>query len=138
MAIETLSDKQKLEKWNEICKEFGWSSPGELQSWISRSNVKFTGADSCLAPETMGVVSNSDNAMALVIKSSGEAMATRVLEIYTGMLTFASTAIEAVFWKNLIERMSKEFGTFVPPELVPKYVREIIKYPKDGNGSLLA
>jgi len=136
MPIVILSDKEKLEKWNAICLEYGWSQPGELFTWIKRRGVRFTSAESCLAPEVTSVLVNSDIVAASLVAGSGEVMATRILEVYCGFVTFISTTLEAIFWKAVIERMSKEFSKFMPPELIPKYIRDILKYPADNDGSL--
>jgi len=136
MPVEILTDKQRLEKWNEICMKAGWAQPGELQMWTQKANVKFTRGDSCLAPESVAVVSDEKTAIAAAVNGTGEAVATRLLEVYAGLLVFISSTLESKFWQTVIERMSKEFDIFLPPELVPKYIREILKYPQDGDGSL--
>jgi hypothetical protein len=137
MPINIYSDRERLEKWNDICIAKNWSKPGELQLWLGTHNIKFTSGDSVLAPEGLVLRVNApDAARGLVIGAPGETMATHVLSVYTGLITFTSTHIESLFWKEVIERMDREFDIFVPPELVPAYVRDILKYPSDGEGEL--
>jgi len=137
MPIPLLTDKEKLDKWNDICIMHEWSRGGELTAWLYVNNVKFTPGESVLSPDGMTLrIAAPDAAKGLVVGPSGETMATHILSVYIGKITFASTGIEAVFWHEVIERMSREFNTFMPPDLIPAYIRDTLKYPQDGGGEL--
>ena len=137
MPIPILSDKEKIEKWNDLCLAKNWSKAGELHIWLHAHNVKFTNGGSVLAPDGLTLkIAAPDASKGLVVGPSGETMATHVLSVYCGYITFASSSIEAIFWKEVIERLDREFDIFMPPELVPTYARNILKYPADGGGEL--
>lgn len=139
MPIPILTDREKIYKWNDICMQLGWSHAGEVEIWLRSNNVRFTPGQSVLAPEGIVLrVASPDAARGLVVGPSGEIMATHVLSVYIGMITFQRTSLESIFWHEVIERMSNEFATFIPPDLIPAYIREILKYPADGDGSIEA
>jgi len=115
----------------------GWAKQGELQMWLHTNNVKFTPGGSVLASNGVVLkVSVPDIAEKLIKNTSGEIMATHILSVYSGHTRFTSTTLEAIFWKEVINRMSKEFDLFIQPNLIPTYIRDIIKYPGDGDSSL--
>lgn len=129
-----LTDREKINKWNDICMTKSWSKQGELQMWLHTNNVKFTLSGSILAPNRLILkIATSDAAKGLIKNTSGETMATHVLSVYSGHIMFASSLIEAAFWKEVIERMSDEFDLFMQPDLIPANVRDILKYPGEGE-----
>ena len=139
MPVSILTDREKIYKWNDICMILGWSKAGEVEIWLRQNNVRFTPGQSVLAPNGLTLrISSPEAAKGLVVGPTGEMMATHLLSVYVGLITFASTGMEATFWRAIIDRMKDEFDTFVPPDLVPKYIREILKYPEDGDGEVSA
>jgi hypothetical protein len=137
MPIKILTDFERLKKWNDICIAKGWAKEGELEKLYKKANIQFTPGGSCMAPEVLTVkVTRKEDIPQITLACTGEAMATHVIEAYTGFLVFASTELDSEFWRAIIGRLDKEFDIFMPPELVPKYVRDILKYPADGEGEL--
>ena len=137
MPIKILSDFERLKKWNDNCIAKGWAKEGELERLYKKANIKFTPYGSCLAPETLTVkVTRQEDLPKITLACSAEAMATHVIEVFTGFIVFASTELDSEFWKAIIGRMDKEFDIFIPPELVPAYIRNILNYPADGEGEL--
>jgi hypothetical protein len=135
---EMLTDREKIGKWNDICMVKGWSKQGELQMWLHTNNVKFTLSGSVLTPSRLILkIATLDAAKGLIENTSGEVMATHVLSVYSGHIMFASSTIEAAFWKEVIERMSSEFDLFMRPDLIPANIRNILKYPENGDGETL-
>ena len=138
----TLTDKEKLEKWNDICMSMNWSQPHELETWLQMHGVMFTKAGSCvgvnlvLGGKQISVVGQIDE----IIKSStGEGMATSILQAISGLLSFkvkpdntemTSTTLETIFWRTAVERCQLEWELDIPPDVMPKYVREAL-LPKD-------
>jgi len=134
-----LTDREKIGKWNDICIAKSWSKQGELQMWLHTNNVKFTLSGSVLTSSRLALkIATSDAAKGLIKNTSGETMATHVLSVYSGHVMFASSTIETAFWKEVIERMSNEFDLFMQPDLIPTYVRSILKYPENGDSETLS
>lgn len=132
-----LSDREKIEKWNDICIMLGFFKSGETELWLRFNNVKYTPGGSVLAPDGFGLqFSTPDSAKGLITNVNSEQMATHILAVFSGRITFSSTAVEVIFWKEVIERLDAQFATFTPPDIVPVYVREVLKYPADGEGEL--
>ncbi len=141
MAImeRPLSDKEKLEKWNEICMAMNWSQPHELETWLQMHGVMFTKAGSCVG---INLVLGSKQILAesqideIVKSSTGEAMATYILQAISGLLIFKvkpddatgmiSSMLETIFWRTSVERCQLEWELDIPPEIMPKYVREAL------------
>jgi len=137
MPIPILTDKEKILKWNDICMTRNWSRQGELQTWLHANNIKFARSGSVLVPAGPALkVTAPSVAKGLITNTPCEIMATHILSVYSGKIIFASTEIEAIFWKEVIDRMSREFDSFMQPDLVPTNVRNILKYPGDGDGNL--
>lgn len=134
MEIPILSDRARIEKWNDICMSQGWSESGELEKWLGVHGILFTPAGSCLGLSLLTVkVEDLQAAEQLVKQGTGEAMATHVLEALTGILVFGGSEAESTFWKAAIERLQLEVDLFMPPEIVPRLARTLLKYPADEN-----
>jgi hypothetical protein len=134
MEIPILSDRSKLDKWGEICVNQDWAGPEELEKWLAIHGVMFTGAGSCLGTSLMTMkVSTPEQADQIIKMGTGEEYATRILETMSGLLIFSDSDSETAFWKAAIERLNVEADMFMPPEIMPKSVRESLKYPADNN-----
>lgn len=127
------TDRERVLEWNDLCITRGWARPGELQVWLYEHSVRFTPSDSILSPDGFLIKIATKEAASELAGGEAEMMATHVLSVFCGQIIFASTDIEASFWKVVINRMSSEFDTFMPVELVPVYIREILKYPAEGD-----
>lgn len=138
METPILSDREKLNKWNDICISQGWADHGELEKWLAIHGFVFTNAGSCVSSSFVNFrASTNDIAEQLIKSGTGEEMATHILEALTGGLIFINSEVEVSFWKAAIERLSVEADLFMPPEIVPKSVRESLKYPTaDNQGSV--
>lgn len=146
----TFTDKEKLEKWNDICMSMNWSQPHELETWLQMHGVMFTKAGSCvginlvLGSKQISVAGQVDE---LVKSSTGESMATYILQAISGLLSFKvkpdaemlSTELETIFWKTAVERCQLEWELDVPAEIMPKYVREALfpeQFPKEKGSEI--
>jgi hypothetical protein len=139
MEIPILSDKAKLDKWNDICISQDWAQQGELEKWLMAHGIFFTGAGSCLNTSIVVIkMSSSQQAIDNIKNSSSEEMATNILLALTGIMIFSSSECETDFWKAAIERLNVEADMFMPPEIMPKPVRESLKYPADTNNGAIS
>jgi hypothetical protein len=134
IEVPVLTDKAKISKWNDICISMNWAQKGELDKWLLVHGILFTPGESCWGQSLSSVKVEDPITAAQIAKSTtGEALATHVLQALTGIMLFTSTEIETVFWQSTIERMSLEWELFLPPEIIPKMVRESIGYPRDTS-----
>ena len=119
---ETLNDKEKLDLWNQVCIEHGWSSPRELEKWLLHSGIKFSNSGSAV-PDQVMMLMNKYNLDIVVKAVEGEGLATLILEALTGTLTFSSTELEKLFWSKVDSRLREEYDSAVPVTIVPNYVK---------------
>jgi hypothetical protein len=132
--VPILTDKAKIDKWNEVCLDQDWAKDGELDKWLIAHGIAFTPAGSCVGMSLYVIrVKANEDIDKLVTFTNGEEIATHVLEVLTGIICFSSTELENLFWQRTIDGMKAAFALFVPPEIVPKAVRESLKYPKDDD-----
>jgi hypothetical protein len=135
---QILTDKEKIEKWNDICMTMNWSQPHELETWLQMHGVMFTKSGSCvgvnlvLGGKQISVIGQVEE---IVKSSNSEGMATYILQAIAGLLSFKvkpdntemlSTTLETMFWKIACERCQLEWELDIPPEIMPKYVREAL------------
>lgn len=130
-----LTDKEKLSAWNKICVEQNWASEDELEKWLFINQVSFTNAGSCLANGLRAMSCKSVEEAEDLISGGGEIMATHILRSLTGLLTFIGTGIEVAFWAKAIAQLMLEVDIYIPPEIMPKLVRDTLKYNGDGTKS---
>lgn len=129
MVLEPLSDKARIEKWGEICVSQNWAMPYELEKWLAAYSIHFSDSGSCFGPSLMSLrASTTEQAEELARKLNGEELATAVLHVLTGIMVFINTEIELAFWKLTIERLNLEWDLVLPPEIVPKRVRDALQY----------
>lgn len=134
MPIPNLTDKEKIYKWNDLCVTYGWVAIGEVEAFLKVAEVKFTPSGSVLIPLKMSVVAtNQESVNTMTKECSIKALARYVVNIYCANVVFSSVALEVSFWKNIIERLDAEFDVFLEPELVPSYIRTILKYPSENG-----
>lgn len=119
-----MNDKEKLDTWNRVCMENGWSKPRELEKWILQSGVKFSNSGSSV-PDVVMMIMNKYNLEVVLNAVEGEGLATLILEAIAGVLTFASVDLERMFWYSADERLRDEFSTSIPEDLFPKYLKKL-------------
>jgi hypothetical protein len=133
--MESLTDKERLLKWNELCMDLGWAKSSELEIWLKMRNVKFTPSGSCMAPE-IAVKITANELIPQLLGGEDAEVFIRMLETYCGFICFISSGLEAEYWKYLIDRLEKQH-IIMPPELVPTYIRNILKYPPGSFDTVL-
>lgn len=117
-----MNDKEKLDTWNQICMEHGWSAPNELEKWLLHSGVKFSNSGSAV-PNVIMMIENKYNLDIVIKASEGEQLATYILQVLTGMLVFPSIDLERLFWSWIDQKLRKEFNTSVPQHIIPNYIK---------------
>ena len=128
---ETLNDREKLDAWNNVCMKKGWSKPRELDKWLMHSGIKFSDHGSAVPDQTM-MIMNRFNLDVVLNAVEGEGLATLILEALTGTLMLASTELEEMFWAKTNKRLQDDFGTSIPTDLFPKYIKNF-RDPKQYN-----
>lgn len=121
---ETLNDREKLDTWNVVCMQNGWSKPRELEKWLLRSGIKFSNTGSAVPDETT-MINNKYNLDVIINAVEGEGLATLILESLTGTLMFGSIELEEMFWNETNQRLADEFKITIPIVLFPKYIKKI-------------
>jgi len=98
MEIPILSDRAKLDKWNDICISQDWAAAGELEKWLAIHGVMFSGAGSCVGSSLVTIkLSITEQAEQLAKSGTGEEFATHILEALSGLMIFSSSDLEMVF-----------------------------------------
>ncbi len=128
-----LTDREKLELWDTICIKNGWSSVNEMDRWLKKYNIYFTGTGSCVNYGFyLLLIENQDNTKVVVNGSEIEELTTFVYQSLSGILIFASVDAEKAFWKHTHKRFKEEFNQDIPSELVPKYLHKSV-YNNSSN-----
>lgn len=122
MKTKIMNDREKLDVWNTICIENGWSKPRELERWLLHCGIKFSGAGSAVPDQSM-LVENKYNLQILIDGVEGEGLATLILEVLCGVLMFPSTELERLFWVYSQKRLKDEFNILIPEEIIPNYAK---------------
>jgi hypothetical protein len=124
-----MTDREKLDMWNDVCVKKGWAKKYELDSWLLSVGVRFTPAGSII-PDQMYAIDNKYNTELQVRGVNGEHLATMVLQAISGMLMFPNKEIEETFWNTTKARFKEEFKVSVPAEIMPYYMRPVPKVKK--------
>ena len=119
---DTLNDKEKLDLWNKVCLEKGWSGPRELEKWLLHSEVSFSNNGSAVPGKSMSI-DNKYNLDIVINAVEGEGLATLVLEALSGVLVFGSVDLEKMFWNIVGKRLKAEFQLTVPTQILSKYIK---------------
>lgn len=119
---DTLNDKEKLDLWNKVCLENGWSKPRELERWLLHSGVKFSNSGSAVPDRAMSI-ENKYNLDIIIQAVEGEGLATLIIEYLTGVLTFRSVELEKLFWKKMSKRLREDYKMEMPQKIIPEYIK---------------
>lgn len=134
MGEKLLSDREKLEKWDEICQERGWSVPRELDERLAKNGIYFTGAGSCV---NIGPVAfrleNVSNTKVVVNSSDAHELALFIMQSLCGLLLFTSVEVETKFWELSQQRMLEDSNLELPDSIVPRYIRNKSFAKKDKD-----
>jgi hypothetical protein len=120
---DVMNDKEKLDFWNQICMEQGWSKPRELEKWLLHSGIRFSNSGSAV-PDMILMVTNKYNLDVIIKSAEGEGLATLILQALSGILVFASVDLERMFWSKTDERLRSEYGTYIPENIIPNYIKK--------------
>lgn len=126
-----LTDRQKLDMWNDVCVSKGWAKKRELDTWLLKLGINFT-SNGSVVPDESYKISNKYNIKMVVDGVTGEHLATLVLEALTGTLIFDSLELEKEFWDIAQRRFREEFEISIPKIVLPPYVKTFAK-PKEEN-----
>lgn len=132
MSVQNLTDEEKIYKWNDLCITYGWVGIGETEKFLEISEVRFTPLGSVLSPIKLSAVASDMSAIDTMVKETPiKGLAHYVTNVLCANIIFPSVDLETAFWKSVIERLVKDHNVFMDPEIIPSYIRNILKYPSD-------
>ena len=120
--MENLTDREKLDVWNETCINNEWAAKYEMDKWFLTVGIEFTDHGSVL-PGYIYQLDNIYNVEMNVNACDGEMLATMMLKVMTGMVTFSSLSVERFFWKLAAKKFLDDFGVEIPPSIIPVYIK---------------
>ena len=123
LIMDILTDREKLDVWNNTCIVNEWANKYEMDKWFLTVGIQFSDNGSAI-PGFSWELDNFYNVEMTVNACDGEMLATLVLKVMTGMTTFSSLLIERYFWKLSTKKFLDDFGVEIPIEIMPKHSLE--------------
>lgn len=111
-----MTDRQKIELWEEICVTKGLASEGEFNLWLDEAEVFFTPAGSSIPTDVYRLTRTSLDK--ILPESDYEQLATFVLEALSGVLQFQDSETYKYFWMA-VKALLRLNNVTIPVDLPP-------------------
>ena len=121
-----MTDREKLNVWNKVCIKNKWSDKYELDSWLLRSGITFTPSGSAI-PSQVFMLDNKYNIELQVNGTTGEGLATLVIQALSGIIIFKDLESEKYFWEAVKKRFKDQFDIKIPIDIIPIYLRKKLR-----------